>query len=805
MSRFSSFSKLPVRYPTNTGSRLGVLIAALMCTSGPAVAAAISWNAGTGEWFVAANWDPALVPTAVDVASVNNGGTAQSVSATPAIVNTLAVGSGAEVSQSGTVNLGGGLQANLAVVGFASGVGSTATGTLIVNGGMSGLHLVGVAQNSSAIAGGSVAVTSGNATLGAQGLAVGRSFSAGASASGSVEVLTGTLRAGAGAPQFWTVGLSSQAAVMGSVAAASVDTSSGAIQGLVVGSASNGGTATGSLQLGAGNLDVVGNVDIGIASMATGGTANGTMSLGGTLAAQGALSQLSVGIASGANLFATETASANGTLEADGVTGFRNVGVGRASGYAALASSGTGHLDVGAGGIVNTTNPGGTLSIGATEGVTINGVFPPGPGGVASGSATVGGDIAGYNLVDVGRVENIGTAEGSLDLANATLVTNLLRIGTVSGSGGAPTAAGGLTDSTGRVSVVDGAIEIAQGSPVPGLVQIGTLFNPDPGISNRANGTLELTRASLTNGFVQIGGNGGQGSLLASDNSVVDVNSLGVGGQGGVGLLSVVDSNVSVRAAPDSAFDASMSVGSGGGTGEVNATNATITIEDDLLLARTGTLVPNEGRMTLVDSGMEIGGSVGIGNFGPDSQAELVLVNSEVTIGESLFLGSSANNGTLFGDALLSVDASLLEITGNFIADIGARTYFGIAGLGRGLGGYGAIDTAFARLNGLITIDFARLGSNPGFASAVFDLIFSRDGFDRDFAFVELLNLPDRYVAVHGIELADAGDVWRLRLTEAVFDVPEPRSLELLLAAVLVFGLLRFGRRQGLRIARAMH
>lgn len=800
MPRSMDSSPARVSGPKTSRRRLGALIAVLMCSSGVAMAVPISWNAGTGDWFVATNWDPAQVPTAADAVTVNNGGTAESASTDTALANTLAIGSGAAATQSGTVDLGGGLQANLAVVGFASGIVSTATGTLMVGDGMTGLYLVGAAQNSTATAVGSVTVSSGDATLGGQGLAVGRSFSDGASATGSVEVLAGTIRTGAGAPQFWTIGLASQALVQGSVEAASVDTSSLAVQGLVVGSASGGGTATGVMGFGSGNLDVIDNVEIGTASMATGGTATGTVSLGGTLAAQGPLSQLLVGVASGANLFGTETATANGTLEAAGVTGFRSVSVGAARGYAIGDSSATGSIDVGVGGIVSAIDPGGALSIGVTEGVTINGNFAPGPGALARGSATVGGDITGYNLVDVGRVENIGTAEGSLDLANGTLVTNVLRIGTVSGTGGTPTTALGLTDSTGRISVVDGAIQIAPGSPVPGLVQIGTIFNPDPGISNSANGTLELTRSSLTNGFVQIGSGGGQGSLVAGDNSVIDVNSLGVGGQGGAGVLNVSDSSVSVRAAPDSIFDASMSVGAGGGTGEVSATNATIAIEDDLLIARTGTLAPNEASMTLVDSNMEVGGSVGIGNFGPDSQAELILVNSEVTVGESLFLGSSANNGTLFGDALLSVDASLIEIAGSFIVDVGARTYFGIAGTGRGLGGYGAINTAFASLTGLVSIDFAKLGSNPGFASAVFDLIFSRSSIENDFASVDLLNLPDGYVASYGIEVADAGQVWRLWLNQEVAGVPEPGTLGLLFAALIGAGLLR--RRGGRSFSR---
>lgn len=798
MTRCSASNRPRACHPRTTRLRSGVLIAALILSSAPAIAATISWDAGIGDWFDADNWDPTLVPTMGDTVLINNGGTATSVAGTTAQANTLSIGSGDAVTQSGAALLGGGLQAGRVFVGIVnSGNGSTANGTLSVGEGMTGLTAVGVANNNvgadASTAIGSVTVTSGDATVGFTGLVVGRSFFGASSAEGSIDVQAGTLRTEAtfNGPQFWTIGTSNQATVTGIVKAASVDTSSEAIAGLFVGTATGGGSATGSLVLGSGDVNVAGNVHIGFANMDFGAIAKGTALLGGTLAAQGTNRQLLVGVASGGGLFAAEQTSATGLLEAEGVTGFRNISLGTAVGYAAGETSATASVNLGAGGIQNTSDPGGALRIGFSEANSVNGNLA-GPA-TASSQVSSAGDISGYATVDVGRVESTGIATGTLALTDGTLATSLLRIGTVQGGGGVA-AANGLTEAKGRVSVIDGKIEIVPPPfvDVPGLVQIGTMTSLDVSIANSAEGKLELTRSSLTGGGVFIGGGGGQGSVIATDASTIDVNNLSVGGQGGSGSLSLTDGTLKVSDFGDSGFFGSMSVAQGSGVGEVDVTRSIVTIAGNLGIATLPSFDPNEGRMTLTDSSMDVGGSVGVGNFGDESRAELGLENSQVIVGGNLRLGASANNGTLFGDALLSVDASLVDITGDFIVDIGARSYFGIAGLNRGLGGYGAINTAFASLTGLITIDFAKLGPAPGFGSAVFDLIFSGRKIENDFEFVELLNLPGGYVASYGIEIADAGaEVWRVLLTQEVAGVPEPGTLGLLLAALIGLSLIR--------------
>lgn len=655
MTRYSASNRPRACHPQTTHLCLGVLIAALTWSAGPAMAATISWNAGIGDWFEADNWDPAQVPAAADTVSINNGGTTTSAAATTARANTLSIGSGVAATQSGTAALGGGLQVGRVFVGIVnSGDGSTATGTLSVGQGMTGLTSVGVVNNindpiaAASTAVGSVTVTSGDATVGFQGLVVGRGFFGGSSVEGSVDVQDGTLRTEASfsGPQFWTIGTATQATATGSVKAVSVDTSSEAIGSLFVGTATGGGAASGSLELGSGDVNVEGNVQVGFSNMDFGASANGTALLGGTLAAQDANRQLLVGVASGGGIFSAEETSATGLLEAEGVAGFRNVSLGTAVGYAADETSATATVNVGVGGIQNMNDPGGSLRIGFSEAISVNGNFA-GPATVSSqvGSA---GDISGYSTVDVGRVESTGIAAGKLALTDGTLTTSFMRIGTVEGGGGVA-AANGVTNAKGSVSVMDGAIAIMPPfGNSPGLVQIGAMTNLDTTIVNGAEGKLELTRSSLTGGSVFIGSGGGQGSVIATDNSTIDVNNLSVGSQGGSGSLSLTDGTLKVSEFEDSGFFGTMSVAQGSGMGEVDVTRSTVTIEGSLGIATLPSFDPNEGRMALSDSSMDVGGSVGVGNFGEDSRAELVLVNSEVTVGGDLRLGASANNGTIF-------------------------------------------------------------------------------------------------------------------------------------------------------------
>jgi hypothetical protein len=180
--------------------------------------------------------------------------------------------------------------------------------------------------------------------------------------------------------------------------------------------------------------------------------------------------------------------------------------------------------------------------------------------------------------------------------------------------------------------------------------------------------------------------------------------------------------------------------------------------------------------------------SGGIGAFDPGSRGELSLNNSTATVGRDLRLGFNANNGALFGEAMLEVRSSLLTIGGELRMDAlaapGIETIFGIDGLVRGLGGYGAIDAETASLAGLVTVDFTGLGAPPGVGDWVFDLIATTTGIFRDVDDVQFLGLAGGYY-VSFCGLAENDQVWRVVLSQAdPNQVPEPAAL-----AVLLFGL----------------
>lgn len=340
--------------------------------------------------------------------------------------------------------------------------------------------------------------------------------------------------------------------------------------------------------------------------------------------------------------------------------------------------------------------------------------------------------------------------------------------------------------------MTDGAVVIAE--PLPqflGTATIGGIATPDPTVAATARGQLDLTRSSLTGGFLTAGTFGGEGTVTAQDASTIDVNRLAVGVNGGVGALTLDASSLAVRAHPTIANQGSMFVGANDGSGAVAATNSALSIDNVLRIAQGSTgATPSLGRLALADSTLSVGGFVTIGSFGTQSRGELSLVGSTATVGNFLRLGEAANNGQLFGEAMLEVRSSLLTVGGDLFMEAfaapGLETIFGIDGLARGLGGYGAIDAETATLAGLVTVDFAGLGAPPGVGDWVFDLIVTGTGIFRDFDTVQFLGLADGYsVSFYGIVEQDEGAIWRVILTQAdPNQVPEPAAL-----AVLLFGL----------------
>lgn len=689
------------------------------------------------------------------------------------------------------------LAANVSVGALLSGDGTQANGKLAVGGQLRGLNDVGVASGGAS--GTALSTAIGNVTVQTGDLVltpfttfgVGRSFN-NASASGSVNVTAGTVRTEGASAFAWTAGVAFGGSAQGAVSAAGIDTTAGAAAGLSIGTASQGGTASGLMSLGTGTLGVAGNVFVGTADPVSGGQGAGALQLGGALAAQGSGRSLQVGRAAFNSIFGTGNAQADGTLTAFGATGFRDVMIGTSVLNRGTNVTADGRAIVGTGGIVNANDPGGTLSVGLSD-LALNNLSAVGPGARADGRASVGGDVSGYSRVDIGRVTGSGEATGRLDLANGTLSTQALAIGIARGTGGTVIDPGTVV-VLGRLQATDATISILPSGPFPGSTIVGGAFPGVEGTVAQARGQLDLTRSRLEGGLLQVGVTlgvtGVTGQLEAREGSTVDVNALVLGsGAGSLGQATLDNSSLSVRAFGGSSFDPDMIVGVAGGTADVQARGSTISVEGDLSIG-VFTLDPALARMSLEDSLLAVGGNVVMGAQGLASRAELSLLRSSASVENDFWLGTSANLGTLFGEALLAVDAGSLDVVGDFVMDIGAETMFGVQGLTRGLGGYGAIDTATAALNGELIVDFGGLGlaALPPLPSVVFDLIVSDalGAISGSFSGVSMLNLPTGYVASWGV-VGDSVDIFRVTLTAA--NVPEPASVSLFglaFAALLV-------------------
>lgn len=807
---------------------------------------------GSGDWFDPVNWTPTGPPQASDVAAVNNGGTAEVTDAQTPTVGTLQIGAGPghvsgavttatadlalgggsaltvgfangpdaaaegalsvggsivgiatstafgtysvgtalgnNAKASGSVEVGGNLAGTQGFVGtLGEGAGISAEGHLSVGGHLTGLRGVGFASavSTDSVATGNVTVTGGDLVPGTGTIDIGIAFGTGSTAVGTVSVEAGDLRT---APSFMSIGVARNGTATGVLDAAGVDSTDAALAALVVGAvAPDGiGSASGRLTLGRGDLRLAGNASIGTASGDGGGTAQGMVTLGDALLAEGSSRSLRVGSAAGATQQAAP-GSAMGVLSADGVSGFRNLFVGVASGSAALGPEAEGTLTVGAGGLVNGTDPGGVLSIGRAEAQVVN-LQVTGPGPVATGTATVGGDISGYDFVRVGTAENSGTATGTLALGVGTLTTTGLFIGEAFAPVSSIDANDAVGTAVGLVEVNGGTVVVANPEPLfGGITRIGAVATGQDA-DHSAKGTLSLTSARLDSGGAIIGlGQGADGTLQAKG-SDLNVGFMTLGGPGGIvsggtGSVMLTDSTLTTRADPDRSFSGALVLRAG--QTAVTATDSDIVLDGSLSILRAGgnALAGDTARMSMDGGRLGVGGDILIGDFRPDSRGELVLGDVSASVGGDVSVGESANLGALFGDALLQLDASLMEIAGGLFLDLGGELRFGVSGLVRGLGGYGAFDALSTTLRGgNARVDFAGLTGPLGFEAAEFDFIKVKDGFLGDFGLVSLLNIPTGYSASHGF--TDTGDTWRVTLSRNVMAIPLPAGGWLLLSGL---------------------
>jgi hypothetical protein len=361
-----------------------------------------------------------------------------------------------------------------------------------------------------------------------------------------------------------------------------------------------------------------------------------------------------------------------------------------------------------------------------------------------------------------------------------------------------PSSALTVTDATaaasGTATVMDGEIVVANPNPIfAGSTRIGFIRFFGDDFDQTAQGTLGLTRSRFESGIVFVGfGDGAEGTLAAVDSEIA-VGDLGVGGGVadlvGTGHVTLTDSTLTAMADATRGLTGSMSLRARDSS--LTATGSDITLGGNLVVLGNAS-AGDEARMAMTGGTLSVGGSALIGDFATCSRGELSLTGTLATVGGTLTVGRSANLDTLFGEALLHLDGSKMEVSGLLLLDIGSELSFGIGGLGRGLGGYGALDAGSATLRGgAATVDFAGLTGPLGFQTAIFDLLALSNGFTGDFGLVSLLNIPTGYSASHAFAAEGDSDVWRVTLTRDVAPVPLPAGAWLLLSGLALLGAAR--------------
>jgi T5SS/PEP-CTERM-associated repeat protein len=431
-------------------------------------ARAADWEFATGDWALAANWNPDGVPNGV-AANISNAGTATISTAITDVPTVITIGSGA--GNSGTVSVEA--SGNIAVaLGGATTVGKNGgTGTLNISGGGSittgTLGVGGDAPGGIPSAGQGAMTINTSGTVASDDVGVG----VGAGGNGNVTMAAGTWNITAGAGGGFGIGVAGGSGI--------VTLSGGNVNVL-------GATAVG-FQGGTGALNV-----LGTAGMATGflyvgdvgGTGVGNMTINTT----GAVVSTDATIGNGGT----------GTVKVEsGLWSMNNL---------TIQDGGSGTVNVIGGDLV----AGGTVNVGQTGGVT------PGSLNIAD-TAGVGGLFTGYGLgagnantgVEV-NVKNSGVlainttgvvTSATANIANGSAGSALVDSGTWNATAlniGIAGGAGNLLQSGGSISVTNGTgdaqLRVGDGAGATGLIDL--------------QGT-----ASLTANIFEIGVNGGSATL----------------------------------------------------------------------------------------------------------------------------------------------------------------------------------------------------------------------------------------------------------------------------------------------------
>jgi hypothetical protein len=666
----------------NTGRFVRAVLAGALAgsLSMPIGAMPIWTNAGTGDWFVAGNWDTGFVPTPADDVQVNNGGTA------------VADSSSAAYPGPGTLS-----ETNAFDVGVRTNTLAPAIGTVQ----MLGVNLaVGDAL--------SIGVVNSGFGIGPFTSATGNlETSAGANADGNVDVVTdarvGVFVAAPGA-----------GTATGTANVAGDFTGSGTGQ-VLVGDVSGQGNANGTLGV-SGNLGGFTGVTVATANLLSTGNATGDLTVDGMLSVSGPAANLTVGL-TGSQGNATGSAQVGGA-----VTGVNFVGIGLGGTDTGPTSMAKGTLDVLSGG-VHAGFDASSFEVGTTNG-----------DGDGTGVANVSGGVSGYRTLQLGvarRTGQSGNAQGTLNVVGSVLGTDTGQVlaGEVSGQGNANGTLGVTGDLGGFTGVtVATANLLSTGNATGDLTVDGMLSVSGPA----ANLTVGLTGSQgNATGSAQVGG------------AVTGVNFVGIGlGGTDTGPTSMAQGTLDVLSGGVHAgFDASsFEVGTTNGDGDVTGVanvSGGVSGYRTLQLGvarRTGQSGNAQGTLNVVgsvlgtDTGQVLAGDVsGQGNANGTLGVTGDLGGfTGVTVATANLLSTGNATGDLTVDGMLSVSGPAANLTVGVTGSQGNATgsaqvggaVTGVNFVGIGLGGTDTGPTSMAQG----TLDVLSGGVHAGFDASSFEV-----------------------------------------------------------------------------------
>jgi hypothetical protein len=456
-------------------------------------------------------------------------------------------------------------------------------------------------------------------------------------------------------------------------AAVSVSKDGGAAISVGVGGLGAGGGTGNTVEVNNdGEIETAGADSYGILAQSLGGAGGaGGTSVGASLSASGS-SSAAVGVSLGGEGGLGGTAD---TVEVTNTNLITTLGA-RSSGIAAQSIGGNG----GAGGLAVA----GTLNASRGSGAAISvGLGGGGGNGAKSGAVTVSnsGDIATEGEDAFGIVaQSIGGDGGTGGLSVAAAV------GASAESSGAIGVSLGGSGGTGaesdKVTVGNSGIIWTQGDRAAGLVAQSLGGGGGAGGASIA-GTLNISKSSGASIGVSLGGSGGAGGTAALRDSngdlqldldVVEVTNTGsivtegadaagilaqaIGGQGGLGGLSVAGS---LNLSQDTGGSVSVSIGGEGGdagaAGSVSVTNSSTVASD-------GSIVP----VVIMTSGSRSGGVVaqsiaGKGGTGGLAVAASVAASKDKTGAVSVGVGGGGGTGGEAGNVSVVNEGTGVIIT----------------------------------------------------------------------------------------------------------------------------------------------